>query len=111
MPVLQRLQRTGVRKGFAEGNGRWLAIGVGAWGLRKLKVMSQRQTEILVREELKPGQRIIIANGTATIEQAQSQGATVAEPVEELNQSRKARKQAKQQAAKQAKAAAKAAKR
>ena len=80
MPILNRLQSTGIRKGFAQGNSTWLAVGVGAWGLRKLRVMSQRKTEILIREELKPGERIIIANGTATLEQVQSQAKPVAKP-------------------------------
>ena len=78
--ILPRLQRTGLRKGFSQGNSTWLAIGVGAWGLRKLHSMSQRQTEILIREELKPGERMIIANGTATIEQVQGQQLPVAKP-------------------------------
>lgn len=80
MNILPRLQRAGLRKGFTQGNSTWLAVGVGAWGLRKVHQMSQRNTEILIREELKPGQRIIIANGRATLEQAQSQQLPVTEP-------------------------------
>ena len=80
MRVLPRLQSTGFRKGLREGNNTWLAVGVAAWGVRKLHTMSQRQTEILIREELKPGERMIIANGVATIEQVQAQGKPVKKP-------------------------------
>ena len=80
MKVLPRLQSMGLRKGLSQGNSTWLAVGVGAWGLRKLHTMSQRQTEILLSEELKPGERIIIANGRATIEQIEDQGQPIAKP-------------------------------
>lgn len=78
MKVLPRLQRTGLRRGISQGNSTWLAVGIGAWGLRKLHTMSQRQTEILISEELKPGERIIIANDRATFESASGQTQTVA---------------------------------
>lgn len=96
--ILPRLQRAGLRKGVVQGNSTWLAIGVSTWGLRKITRMAQRRTEILVREELKPGERLIIANGRATIEQAQSQGVEVKAPEAKVSESRKERKQSKKQA-------------
>jgi len=98
--ILPRLQRTGLRKGIGQGNSTWLAVGVSAWGLRKVAQMAQRNTEILIREELKPGDRLIIANDRATIEsvQGQSQSFELQAPVAEVNQGRKSRKQAKKDA-------------
>jgi len=93
--LLPRLQRAGFRKGLGQGNSTWLAVGVGAWGLRKVAQMAQRNTQVLLREELKPGQRIIIANGRATLEDAQDQGVPVTKPLAEVNEGRKSRKQRK----------------
>jgi hypothetical protein len=67
MAVTTRLRRTGFRKGI-QGNRTWLALGVVIWGGQKLRQLAKRDAEILVREELKPGDRMIIANGRVTVD-------------------------------------------
>lgn len=78
-----------MRRGFLGGNGTWLAVGMGAWGLKKVHQMAQRNTEILIREELKPGQRIVIANDRATIEEAEVQQLQLSEPKLKTKKKRK----------------------
>lgn len=67
MPLVTRLRRTGFRKGV-QGNRTWLALGVSLWGAQKLRALATRDAEVLVREELKPGERMIIANGRVTVD-------------------------------------------
>ncbi|HEY4376344.1 MAG TPA: hypothetical protein VGM93_04265 [Acidimicrobiales bacterium] len=67
--LLRRLERTGVRKGLFGESKAWLYIGTGLWTLRTIRRLAERKPEILLSEELKPGQRLIIANGRATIDQ------------------------------------------
>lgn len=89
MAILSKLQRLGMRRGIVGGNSTWMALGVSAWGFRKVQKMAQRETEVLIREELKPGERIIIANGRATIERAESAGVEVKQPKLKTKKKRK----------------------
>ncbi len=66
--LVRTVRRTGVRKGILGGNRGWLAVAVATWGWTKLKQVSERQAEVVLSEELKPGQRIIVANGRATVD-------------------------------------------
>jgi hypothetical protein len=66
--MLKRLQRLGVRRGLGGGGKGWFYIGIASWGLRTLQRMAAREPEILLREEIKPGQRINIANDRATVD-------------------------------------------
>lgn len=61
-------RRTGVRKGVLGGNRAWLAVAIATWGWTKFKQVSERQAEVVLSEELEPGQRIVIANGRATVD-------------------------------------------
>jgi len=66
--VLGRLQSIGMTRGvFGDSKG-WLYVGTGLWTLRTVKRMAERKPEILLREELKPGQRLVIANDRATLD-------------------------------------------
>lgn len=67
MGVLRVVERSGLRKGMA-GSKPWFYVGTGLWTLRTVRRLAERKDEILVSEVLKPGQRIVIANGRATIE-------------------------------------------
>ncbi|HWI03548.1 MAG TPA: hypothetical protein VNT52_06905 [Acidimicrobiales bacterium] len=52
-----------VRVGFARGIGgsrAWLALGVVAGGLRMLKRLAKREADVVYREELHPGQSVVI---------------------------------------------------
>jgi hypothetical protein len=66
--MLKRLQRLGVRRGLGGAGKGWLYVGIASWGLRTLQRMASRQPEIILSEEIKPGQRIIIANDRATVD-------------------------------------------
>ena len=65
--ILRTVERTGIRKGVGGSKG-WFYVGTGLWTLRTVRRLAERKDEILISEELKPGQRLIISNGRATIE-------------------------------------------
>ena len=65
--VLRSLERTGIRKGLL-GHRHWFYVGTGLWTLRTIRRMAGDREEILISERLRPGDRIVIANGVATIE-------------------------------------------
>jgi hypothetical protein len=67
--VYNVLERTGLRKGFG-GSKPWLYVGTGMWAFRIMRRLGDRREEILISERLRPGERIVIANGVATIEGA-----------------------------------------
>ncbi|HEU5150479.1 MAG TPA: hypothetical protein VFU19_08280 [Iamia sp.] len=87
--LVARAQRVGISGGLAGRGGTWLAVGVGAWGLQRLRSMAVKEDEILLREPLGPGETITIRHETTTR----------AEDAKAQKQARKARKQAQQQAA------------
>ena len=66
--ILRMLEQKGMRQGVFGNSKGWLYVGTGLWTVRTIRRLSARQTEILISEELKPGQRIIIANGVATVD-------------------------------------------
>lgn len=99
-----RVQRLGLSGGMAGKGGTWLAVGIGAWGLQRVRNMAVKEDEILLREPLGPGETITIRHETTT----------QAEDTRRQKRARKQRKQLQQQAQaaeKQAKADAKAAER
>lgn len=65
--ITGRLRREGFRRGFA-GNRHWLAIGLLTWGYQRVRKMASREPELVAREELRPGDRIIISHGRETID-------------------------------------------
>ncbi len=66
LDLVNRLRRTGFRRGLS-GRGRgWLAVGIAAWGIGKLR--EGNDPVLVAREELKPGQRVIISYGGNTID-------------------------------------------
>ncbi len=66
--VLRLLERTGTTKGLTGGSKGWFYVGAGLWTLRTVRRLAERKTEVLLSEELRPGDRLIIANGRATID-------------------------------------------
>ena len=93
-----RVQRLGISGGMAGKGGTWLAVGVGAWGLQRVRSMSVKEDEILLREPLAPGETITIRHETTT----------QAEDTRRRKQVQKERKQLQEQAAAAEKAAKKA---
>lgn len=81
--LLRTVERLGVNRGVFGGNRGWFYVGTGLWTLRKVRGLAQRQPEILLRETLRPGDRMTIANGVATI---------VSAPAADQQLSRKGRK-------------------
>lgn len=59
--------RTGINRGVFGGSKGWLYVATGLWTLRTVRKLSARKTEILLSEELKPGERLIIANDRPTL--------------------------------------------
>lgn len=81
--LLRTVERLGVNRGVFGGSRGWFYVGTGLWTLRKVRGLAQRQPEILLRETLRPGDRMTIANGVATI---------VSAPVDDAQLSRRGRK-------------------
>jgi hypothetical protein len=66
--VVNYLRRSGISKGILGGRRGWMTVFFLTWGYQKVKQLAQRDAEIVLSEELKPGQRIIIAAGRPTID-------------------------------------------
>ena len=73
--MLRSAERLGINRGLFGGSKGWFYVGTGLWTLRTVRRMAERKSEILVSEELKPGQRLVIANGRATLDQDPVPGA------------------------------------
>jgi len=61
-----RVQRVGLSGGMAGKGGTWLAVGVGAWGLQRVRSLAAKEDEILLREPLGPGETLTIRHETTT---------------------------------------------
>ncbi len=66
--LLAYLRRSGTRKGFMGDSKAWLYIGAATWAYRLLKRLAVRKPEVLLLEELKPGERIIVSNDRSTVD-------------------------------------------
>lgn len=66
---LRTVERIGVSRGIFGNSKAWMYVGGGLWTLRTVRRLAQRKSEVLLREELQPGQRLIIANGRATLDE------------------------------------------
>ena len=66
-PAVGPMRRNGIRKGLFGGSRGWAAVAVGTWGYTTLKRLARREPELVLSEELKPGDRIIISNGVPTL--------------------------------------------
>ncbi len=75
---LRTAERMGVARGVFGGSKGWLYVGTGLWTLRTVRRLAARQSEVLLSEELKPGQRVVIANGRATLDQVAATAAPAA---------------------------------
>ena len=96
--LVARAQRVGISGGMAGRGGTWLAVGVGAWGLQRVRAMAVKEDEILLREPLAPGETLTIRHETTTR----------AEDAQRRKQGQKERKALQQQAEAAEKAAKKA---
>lgn len=74
--MLRTVERIGVSRGVLGASKGWFYVGTGLWTLRKVRSLGERKPEVLMSERLRPGDRIVIANGVATIESAPSRAAT-----------------------------------
>jgi hypothetical protein len=67
--VFDRLVRAAMRRGFqrgmGEGSGPWLAIGVAAVGVRVLRRLARPSSGTVYREELRPGETLVITHSPA----------------------------------------------
>jgi hypothetical protein len=66
--ILGTLQSIGMSRGVFGNSKGWFYVGTGLWTLRTVRRIAERKPEILLREEIKPGQKLVIANGRATVE-------------------------------------------
>lgn len=59
--MLTRLRRIGLTRGLGKSNA-WLAVGVTAWVLQTLKKFATKEPKVVFREQLKPGERLVISH-------------------------------------------------
>lgn len=57
--MLKSLVRIGLARGIG-GSRAWLGVGLAAGGLRLLRRAIKREPEVVYREELRPGQSLVI---------------------------------------------------
>lgn len=60
--LVARAQRLGFSEGFRGKGGGWIALGVAAWGLQRVRTAAGAADEVLIREGLAAGQSITITN-------------------------------------------------
>lgn len=72
--------------------GAWLALGVGAWGLQRLRTAASGEEEVLIREPLAPGQTITITHDSIT------RGELVTQEKQAAKEAKAAKKDAKKAA-------------
>ncbi len=65
--LLRTAERAGLRRGVGGSRG-WFYLGTSLWTLRTIRRMAARRSEVLLSEELRAGDRLVIANGRATID-------------------------------------------
>ena len=92
--ILRTLESAGVSRGVFGASKGWFYVGTGLWTMRKVRSLGQRKPEILLTEVLRPGQRMIIANGRATIEDAPSASPTTPAAPKGRRAKRRARRDA-----------------
>ncbi|HXH59249.1 hypothetical protein [Iamia sp.] len=122
--LVARVQRIALSEGLRGKGGTWVAVGVGAWGLQRVRSLAGKEDEILLREPIAPGETITITNETTTraeaderAKAAKKQGRRLERQADDAEKvARKARKELtragrRQLAAQQAKEAAVAARR
>lgn len=71
--LFRTAERLGINRGLFGGSKPWFYVGTGLWTLRTVRRLAARKSEILLSEELKPGQRLVIANGRATLDEVAAQ--------------------------------------
>jgi len=59
--LLSYLRRAGVERGLFGGKRSWMWLGGIAWGLRLLQRAAGRNVAVVYREELAPGESLIIS--------------------------------------------------
>jgi hypothetical protein len=59
------MRRAGLERGIFEGRRAWLVLGGLAWGLHLLGRAAGREERVVYREELAPGQRLVISRASA----------------------------------------------
>lgn len=98
--VLGRLQGMGFARGVLGRSGPWFWVWAGLWLLGKMR--ARAGTEVLLSERLEPGQRIVISNDRATIDNGplpvrRGRGGRI-RPIREPKPSRRARRKARRAA-------------
>ncbi|QYG92899.1 hypothetical protein HC251_10970 [Iamia sp. SCSIO 61187] len=93
-----RVQRLGLSGGMAGKGGPWLAVGIGAWGLQRLRSMAVKEDEILLREPLAPGETMTIRHQTTTRAEAAAEQKRLQREGKQLQQQAKAAEKAAKEA-------------
>ena len=59
--MLTRLRRIALARGLGKSRA-WLTVGVAAWGLQYLKRLATKEPKVVFREQLRPGERLVISH-------------------------------------------------
>jgi hypothetical protein len=90
--VVALVERVGITRGLFGGSKGWFYVGTGLWTLRRVRTLGARKPEILLREELKPGQRLVIANDRLTLTEPEAAATLVASAIDGGKADRKGRR-------------------
>jgi hypothetical protein len=63
---LRRAAIAGLRKGFSDGSRPWMALGVVAGLVILARRVGGQEPELIAREVLQPGERVVVKVGAAT---------------------------------------------
>lgn len=59
--MIELMRRYGVTRGFFGGSRPWMVVGGVAYALKAVKWARKRDVEVVFSEELRPGDRLVIA--------------------------------------------------
>jgi len=94
--LLTRVRRIALSEGLRGKGGGYFALGIGAWGLGRVRSMAKQDDEILLHEPLGPGQTMVIRHETVTRAEDDDRQTQVRKRGKELKgRAAKAEKQAK----------------
>lgn len=71
--LLRYLRRAGIERGFFEGKRSWLWLGGIAWGLHFLNRAAGRTESVVYREELAPGEGLVISREAVPVARRRKQ--------------------------------------
>jgi hypothetical protein len=68
MRVFDRVHRIAVRRGVFGSSRGWLAVAIATWSFRHARRLIAKHEAVVLREELRPGESLLITHTTSTVD-------------------------------------------